>query len=212
LLLAALEPQEGTVNRTLLYVAAVVGLSACDDPLQPNQSVASSAAAGPTQSISNGPSTLPNVFRFEGMVGGAAFVDPRTDLVAFDGLPENPADLVECGGSEEILNLAEFQISGLLSEVFHLLARAEENIHVYQLSTFVDLCTSVPLAQGRGRLTINDNDAAVSGTRTNSFGARLVGPVALARGGSAHLSAHTRFLIKEDGTFVVASQAVHMSQ
>jgi hypothetical protein len=166
----------------------------------------------PQFNFSNGPSNLPNVFRFEGTVGGAAVVDPRTDLVAFDGLPENPADLAECGGTDEILNLADFQISGDLSGVFHLLAQAELNIHVYRLSTFIDICASEPLAQGTGRLIIDDNDAGVSGTRTNSFGHRLNGPVTLAGGGDAHLAAHSRFQIMKDGTFHHVSSGVTLSR
>jgi hypothetical protein len=166
----------------------------------------------PQFNFSNGPSNLPNVFRFEGTVGGTAVVDSRTDFVGIDGLPQNPADLAECGGTDEILNLADFQVSGDLSGVFHLLAQAELNIQVYQLSTFVDICTSEPIAQGTGRLIINDNDAAVSGTRTNSFGYRLNGAVALADGSAAHLAAHSRFLIKEDGTFVHANSRVNLSR
>ena len=92
-----------------------------------------------------------------------------------------------------------------------MLAQAEENIHVYRLSTFVDICTSEPIAQGSGRLIINDNDAAVSGTGTNSFGARLVGPVTLAGGGTAHLTAENRLLIHPDGTFRLVSSSVHLS-
>lgn len=165
----------------------------------------------PALNYSNGPSNLPNVFRFEGIVGGALVFDPETDLIAIDGLPDNPADASICGGTEEIANLADFQVSGDLRDVFHVLAQSELNIHVYRLSTFESICTSEPIAQGRGRLIINDNDAGVSGTRTNSFGHRLNGPVTLAGGGTAHLAAHTRFLIQPDGTFVVVSEQVHLS-
>jgi hypothetical protein len=191
--------------------AAVAGvfLLGCTDTL-PTDSEPHIAA--PQFNYSNGPSSLPNVFRFEGIVGGAATVDARTDLVAFDGLPENPAELAFCEGTEEIFNLGDFQISGDLSGVFHLLAQAELNIHVYRLSTFVDLCTSVPLARGQGRLIINDNDAGVSGTRTNSFGYRLNGPVELVGGGAAHLAAESRFLIKKDGAFVLVSNRVNLSR
>jgi hypothetical protein len=180
---------------------------------------ADSPPSGPTSTTpaakfnySNGPSNLPNVFRFDGIVGGAVVVDPETDLIVIDGLPDNPADASICGGTEEIANLADFQVSGDLTGVFHVLAQSELNIHVYRLSTFVDICTSEPIAQGTGRLIINDNDAAVSGTRTNSFGHRLTGTVTLAGGGTAHLSAHTRFLIQQDGTFVVVSMEVRLSQ
>jgi hypothetical protein len=162
--------------------------------------------------ISNGPADLPNVFRFEGVVGGGVFADSRTDLLVIDGLPEDPTELDICGGTEGILNLADFQVSGALREVFQLLAQAEENIHVYQLSTFVDICTSEPMAQGAGRLILNDNDAAVSGTRTNSFGARLNGPVTLAAGGTAQLAAEVRFLIEQDGTFSEVSSMVQLSR
>jgi hypothetical protein len=165
----------------------------------------------PGFNYSNGPSNLPNVFRFDGIVGGALVFDPETDLIAIDGLPDNPGDASICGGTEEIANLANFQVSGDLSGVFHVLAQSELNIHVYRLSTFESICTSEPIAQGRGRLIINDNDAAVSGTRTNSFGHRLIGPVTLADGSTAQLAAHSRFLIKQDGSFEVASQKVQLS-
>ena len=166
----------------------------------------------PQHNFSNGPSNLPNVFRFEGIVGGAVVVDPERDLIVIDGLPDNPADASICGGTEEIANLADFQVSGDLTGVFHVLAQSELNIHVYQLSTFVDICTSEPLAQGSGRLIINDNDAGVSGTRTNSFGHRLAGTVTLADGSTAHLASHTRFLIGPDGTFRVVSSGVQLSR
>jgi hypothetical protein len=185
----------------------MLAVGCADVPITGVMSEASPRSAG----LGNGPSELPNVFRFEGMVGGAVIVDPKTDLIAIDGLPENPAELAECGGTSEILNLGDFQVSGDLSGVFHLLARAELNIHVYRLSTFVDICTSPPLARGTGRLTINDNDAGVSGTRTNSFGHRLNGRVTLAGGGSAHLAAHARLQIHPDGTFREVNSGVTLS-
>jgi hypothetical protein len=176
------------------------------DPVRPPE------APAPQLGVANAPSSLPNVFRFEGTVGGAVVTDPRTDLVVIDGLPEDVADLEVCGGDDEIFNLADVQVSGDLTGVFHLLAQAELNIHVYRLSTFVDICTSDPLARGKGRLIIEDNDAGVSGSRTNSFGHRLEGPVTLADGGKAQLAAHLRFLIKTDGTFVPVSGGVVLSR
>ena len=180
-------------------------------------SCADGMTTGPTErdaalNYSNGPSNLPNVFRFEGIVGGALVFDSETDLIAIDGLPDNPADASICGGTEEIANLADFQVSGDLSGVLHLLAQSELNIHVYRLSTFESICTSEPIAQGSGRLIINDNDATVSGTRTNSFGHRLVGTVTLTDGSTAQVAANSRLLIKQDGSFVVVSQQVHLSR
>jgi hypothetical protein len=188
-------------------IFAILALGCADSPptgLTPHATV-------PQSTFANGPSSLPNVFRFEGTVGGATVVDLGTDLVAIDGLPENPASLAECGGTDEILNLADFQVTGNLTGLFHLLAQAELNIHVYRLSTFVDICTSAPIAQGTGRLIINDNDAGVSGSRTNTFGHRLSGPVTLAGGGTGHLSAHSRFQIKKDGTFRHVTSGVTLS-
>jgi hypothetical protein len=193
-----------------LPVAVLLGLLApgCVDNLPTGSDT---SPPEPGFNYSNGPSNLPNVFRFEGVVGGAAVVDPGSDLVAIDGLPVNPAALAVCGGTDEIFNLADFQVSGDLRGVFHLLAQAELNVHVYRLSTFVDICTSQPLAQGRGRLIINDNDAGVSGTRTNSFGHRLNARVTLAEGGTAHLAVHTRFHIKKDGSFLLVTSGVTLS-
>ena len=198
-------------SRNSHHLAAVVlGAMALGCASEPTGG--SGSAGNPAQyNYSNGPSNLPNVFRFEGIVGGATFVDERNDLLVIDGLPDNPADATICGGNQEIANLAEFQVSGAIQEVFHALAQAEENIHVYRLSTFVDICTSEPIAQGSGRLIINDNDAAVSGTRANTFGARLAGPVTLADGGTAHLLAEIRFLIELDGTFRLVSSSVQLS-
>jgi hypothetical protein len=202
-----LEPQ--LVLATLL---AVLTPGCTGSESWPTDTARPQVTLGPQLEVGSTPSSLPNVFRFEGIVGGAAVVDPRTDLVVFDGLPENPADLTVCGGVDEIFNLADFQVTGDLTSVFHLLAQAELNIHVYRLSTFVDICTSDPMAQGRGRLIIEDNDAGVSGSRTNSFGHRLEGPVTLADGGRAQLAAHSRFLIKTDGTFLHVSSGVVLSR
>jgi hypothetical protein len=176
------------------------------------------SSSGPTPgedsafNYSNAPGSLANVFRFPGIVGGAAFVDAATDLVAFDGLPANPADATICGGTEEIASLADFQVTGDLREVYQALIQAEENIHVYQLSSFEDICTSEPIAQGTGSLTINDNDLTGSGTRANTFGGRLVGSVTLAAGGTAHLTAEVRFVVEPDGTFRQVSSKVVLSQ
>lgn len=151
----------------------------------------------PVLDFTNGPSDLANVFRFEDQLL-FAIGDAETDLLVWYGLTENPADLIECGGTEGF-DLASFQIVGDLTGVFKFLAKGEGHLHVYQLSTFTDFCTSVPLGQGTGRIILNDNDLDVSGTGTNSFGGRINGRVTLAAGGTAHVIGEFRFLIGKDG-------------
>jgi hypothetical protein len=163
-------------------------------------------------SFSNAP-LFPNVIRFESGIGGGFIADPTTDLLVFAGLPENPADAVDCGGTDPG-DQGSFQIVGLESraQALKLLAKGNVHLHVYQLSTFDNFCTSTPIAQGTGRLVVNDNDIAVSGTRVNSFGASITGSVTLTDGSIAGLSAHIHTLIYPDGSEVVTANAVSLSR
>ena len=164
-------------------------------------------APAPAFDFTNGPAELPNVIRLEEQGGVGVIFDAERDLLLFVGLPEDPTDAVDCGGTEPFATNS-VQIIGLLQEVLMVLVKSEPNLHVYQASTFTDFCTSEPIAVGQGRLVVTDNDILVSGTRTNSFGANVTGQVALASGGTATVSAHARFVIHPDGTFTVASEQV----
>jgi hypothetical protein len=189
---------------------SVLGLACADHPLtgppvrDPLQ---------PQFNISNGPPVLPNVIRFETGVGGGAIADTHTDLIVVAGLPENPADAFDCGGGEPG-DAGTIQIVGGQgrTDALKALVQADVHLHVYQLSTFVDFCTSEPIAQGTGRLIVNDNDIAVSGTRVNSFGASLTGSVTLASGETAQLSSHVRSLIFPNGTFREVTSTVRLSR
>jgi hypothetical protein len=152
---------------------------------------------------------MPNVFRFEDQLV-FAMGDSETDLLIWYGLPDNPADAIECGGTEPF-DLAAFKIVGDPTGALKLLAKGEGNLHVYQLSTFTDFCTSTPLGQGTGRIILNDNDLDVSGTGTNSFGGRINGTVIPADGGTAHVIGHFRFLIGQDGVLRQVVNAVRMT-
>jgi hypothetical protein len=167
----------------------------------------------PEFNISNGPPVLPNVIRFEVGVGGGAIADPETDLLVVAGLPENPADAFDCGGTEPG-DAGTIQIVGGQgrTDALKALVQADVHLHVYQLSTFVDFCTSSPIGQGTGRLVVNDNDITVSGTRVNSFGASITGRVSLAGGGTARLSSHIRSLIFPDGTVRQVTSTVRLSR
>ena len=164
----------------------------------------------PQFDFTNGPGELPNVIRFEEEGGVGVIYDSETDLLLLVGLPENPADAFDCGGTEPF-DQNTVQVVGILREVFKVLLKSDVHLHVYQGATFDGFCSSVPLAQGTGRLILNDNDAAVSGTRANSFGASVNGSVMLESGGTAQVSAHVRFLIHQDGTFEEIISQVHMN-
>lgn len=198
------------IHRSQIAAAGILGTMALSCAETSPTGLASSSAA-PQSSFSNGPSTLANVFRFEGVVGGGFILDPETDLILFAGLPDDPADASVCGGTQDF-DLGDIQLVGLLREVVQALIHADVHLHVYQLSTFSDFCTDAALAQGSGRFILNDNDAGVSHSRMNSFGVRLNGPVTLATGGTAQLSAHARFLIDQDDTFRVATSDVRLSR
>lgn len=166
----------------------------------------------PQFDFANAPPELPNVIRFETGVGGGAIADAQTDLIVVAGLPENPADAFDCGGNDPG-DAGTIQIVGVggRSDALKALVKADVHLHVYQLSTFEDFCTSTPIAQGTGRLVVNDNDISVSGTRVNSFGASITGTVTFASGGTSSLSAHIRTLIFPDGTTREVTSNVSLS-
>jgi len=163
---------------------------------------APAAAAGP--GFLNGPSILPNVFRFEDETW-VGLGDDSTGLAAFAGLPADPAEI--CADSFH-LNVMAFQTVGQLQAVFHVLILGDDvNIVVYELSDLLpvtalsDLCNATPIAAGTGRLVYTDNDYDVSGTRTNSFGAEFHGTLQdLEHGGPVHLRAAYRAQFAKDGT------------
>lgn len=68
-----------------------------------------------------------------------------------------------------------------------------------------------PWAVGTARWTVNDNDLAVSGTRTNAFGERVRGKVVDAAGNIWHFSGHVRLVIDRDGEFRVVSEQFNLS-
>lgn len=193
-----------------LALAAVLGATALGCAETPPTTAEPTSSPLPSR-FSNGPSELANVFRFQGIVGGGFILDPDADLILWAGLPAHPGDASVCGGTEDF-DPGAVQLVGLLREVVQALIHADVHIHVYQLSTFSDFCTDVPLAQGVGRFILIDNDTGVSHTRMNSFGVRLNGPVTLASGGSARLSAHAQFLIDQDDTFTVATSQIQLGR
>jgi hypothetical protein len=143
---------------------------------------------------------FPNVVRFQDQFV-VSIQDPETDLYAFAGLPDDPAQSAFCGG-DEAFAILDFQDSGIRKGAIHSVGKgADVNLHVYQRSTFVSPCVSSPIAVGKGRVMYVDNDAFLTGDAGVSWGFRMGGHVSLVAGGSAHLLAHNHFLINPDGTF-----------
>ena len=142
---------------------------------------------------------LPNVVRFRNEF---LFLiqDRETDLLAIAGLPDNPKEVIECGGTEELhFAVADIQWVGVQSDVTKALARgADYNLDVYQLSSFRGVCESDPIAHGIGRVRYDENDVFRTGGRTDTYGFWISGPVTLTTGGAANLLAHGLYQITPD--------------
>lgn len=144
----------------------------------------------------------PNVQRFTAeFVFGIA--DSKTGLIAFAGLPDNPRDVVECGGTVELhFVVAEHQWVGFRQDIIKAIAKANDaNLDVYDLSTFTGVCGSDPIAHGTGRMAAHANDLFMTSDRAYLFGFSMQGTVTLATGGTAHLSADALEQISASGEF-----------
>jgi hypothetical protein len=197
-----------TRSSILVTVAASLILGACDEtaPAGPTEM----PGAGPALSFANAPST-PNVYRTEdAFVFGIPDVDRA--LLAWVGLPEDPTDAIECGGTLDF-DLVPIQNAGMLGEAFNVLALSREvHIHLYDLDTFTDTCVDTPLAVGTGRVTMTDNDALNAGPGANSFGPRVQGTVTyLSSGETARFAGQSLLLNMPDGSFRVAGSQIHLT-
>jgi hypothetical protein len=193
------------MKRSLALAPAIAALLlACSD------APGGSTPFAPEFNFLNGPSELPNVFRFEDQFVALIF-DPQTGLVALAGAPADPAAAVPCGGSEPFA-VVQFQDAGQIRAVIHsLVVGPEVNLHVYDLATFINPCVSTPIAQGTGRFMYTDNDVFVTGSGADAFGFRMHGEVTLTSGESAHLEAHNRFIIWPNGEFRRIYRQVRLS-
>jgi len=179
----------------LLLVTAVALACAVDSTAPPRQ-----LALQPSFTSQAPPAELPNVFRYS---GEALFgvIDPETDLWAFAGFPDDPTQLTDCGGPGAVFSTFYVQDAGQLRNVIHEIVKGDEvNIHVYRFSTFVDPCTSEPIARGKGSLLYHDSDLLVTGNGTDSFGVGIYGTVTLTSGQTAKLWARNLWHIYPDGT------------
>lgn len=198
------------MNRRLALAVLVSAIAVgCDSPSMPPTGLRPPFAE-PRFDFTNGPSSLPNVFRFNNRVF-FAWADFERNMAILVNSPTNdPSDLRACGGALRP-DFVSVQRVGLLQEVLHALRLAREvNILVFDPApaTFEDLCAATPIASGTGNLTSTDNDIFVTGNGANAFGFRAQGTVELATGGSARVTAVQQLLIKPDGTFEVLVSSV----
>lgn len=172
------------VASTLALLVSAVG---CE-----SSSPVEALEGSPQMSFSNGPSVLPNVFRFEGILV-VGVIDVEADLAAVAGVPADRSTHPACGGDAE--PTIAVQDAGQIQGVIHrLMSDGDVPIGVYRWSTFSGYCVTEPLAHGTGRITSTDNDLTFSGTRTNSWGYNIGGDVTvLETGESQRLNAHARF-------------------
>ncbi|MGH7550248.1 MAG: hypothetical protein ACREK3_05775 [Gemmatimonadota bacterium] len=168
--------------------------------------------------FTNGPSALPNVVRFEDRLFFIVQF-PAEDLLLAIGVPEDPADLPLCGGSETPGELVPVQDAGQLQEVIKRLVLASDvTLHVWDLSDFFAapsprLCNAPLFAQGTADLRNTDNDLFFLGgtNNANSFGASIRrGLVEDAAGTAYRLTASWRFINLPDGTFKIAQQHINL--
>lgn len=158
------------------------------------------AVASPQYLYTNGPIT-PNVYRTaEGFVYG--LTDSETGLLALIGLPTDPTADVGCGGDQE-LPLVPLQAAGWEQEVLKVLAAAKEiTIHVYDLNTFEDTCSSPLIAAGTGHAVYTDNDFFNTGTGGNAYGLNIEGILTLVPGGEpVRVQGTVRSTNLPDGSF-----------
>jgi hypothetical protein len=192
----------------VLVSAIAVG---CDSPSMPPTGPRPPFAE-PRFDFTNGPSSLPNVFRLNNRIF-FAWPDFDRNMAVLINTPADPSDLLACGGAVRP-DFVSVQRVGLLQEVLHVLRLAREvNILVFDPApaTFEDLCEATPIASGTGNLTSSDNDLFLTGNGANAFGFRAQGTVELASGGSARVTAVQQLLIKPDGTFEVLVSSVILS-
>lgn len=194
----------------LLAMLTTVALLACTDA----PSAIRSIPAAPSYDFLNGPAEPgPMIFR----TGDDGFFllfnsDRGSNLVDLIRLPGAQPDLVPCGGTEALDQVAlqlVFHGSGAINQVMK--GRAV-GAFVYERRSFLTelrahgLCAAiasqVPLAQGTADFTAHDNDTFFSGTHADAFGWSAVGLVTAANGAQLRLQDESHGVLAADGSLV----------
>ncbi len=192
--------------RRISFLFALAALaSACSETTSPD------ASLNPAQNVSLETGSA-EVYRDERTVL-IGIQDPAADLRLFIGLPADPRQLPQCGGTEGFDTML-YQEVGLSPEPVQVLARSGDvNVHVYRRSTYLGVCRTTPLAQGTGRLVYTDNDFYGSANpRNNSFGFSLHADVTFTAGGGGAVLARSQIVVGNDGTFNSLVNFIQLSQ
>jgi hypothetical protein len=172
--------------KSIGIIVVALALSACVDNTAP---VAAGSSPTVSYDFTNGPeSPAPLVFR---SAGGDFFIflndDRASHLVAVMRTPSASADIIPCGGSQN-LDPASLQMVFHNSGTINLLISGRDvHVWLYNRHDFLTalnaggLCnaldTQVPLYQGTSDFVSHDNDAFFSGVHTDSFGFSAHGTV-----------------------------------
>jgi hypothetical protein len=191
--------------RTLSVAACfsmAVFAAACSEPLAPNP------AEEVRFNFLNGPTELPNVFRFETRFP-VVVADLTRGLVVVTNFPEDPRTRPPCGGTNPA-DFAPIQEAGQITEVIKMLSNDQDaSLHVYNLADIpgaggffpnnAAFCTAMWIARGQGRMVYTDNDWTGSGPGSNTWRVQMTGQVVMEDGGaSAQLNASQHFMIRRE--------------
>ena len=193
-----------SLTLTIVLVCGALGLACNNDPTSTQPS------AGPTFRTANNPNG-PGAFviRFETTIV-ILFDDPESDLTVVAGLALDQRAAF-CAGGDVTFEPASERLVFRPDGSIHQLFKAKNVSLLLFDAAFVDICAVAPFAVGRGNFTGTDNDLAVSGNRTNSFGFRLRGRVAEGSGERHHLLAKFHALITRSGAFRTITSQIKLN-
>ncbi len=191
-----------------IAILCALSLTGCEQaPSGP--SALSVPAAAPRFDFLNGPPAPgPNVIRYADNTIGFFIDDVEANLIAIEGLPPDPRELIACGGTGDVATVAVQEV-GLLRDVIHRHVRGDDvPIHLFSLSGFDGdilglICNGTPIATGSGRLVVTENP--------NSAGYHMNGTVTdVATGGLLRLTAFARQMILPDGALRIMTTYVRL--
>lgn len=162
--------------------------SACADPVSPSRASTFLPAPG----ISQAPSELPHILRFEGRII-AGWPDLRRNTAIIIGAPADPAQSRLCGGTERNQFMPIQFVGDLEAVVKQLLQSQDARVLVYdELAETLEeaLCTMTPAGSGVGLYLRSDNDFfGTGGHRANGFSEHVAASLVMADGSKGHVAA-----------------------
>ncbi len=198
------------MRRLASAVLLAVSVTACGEDAAPARSTPTAASL----TFTNGPDDPGPIVR---TAGGDFFLlfntDRATGLASLIRLPGAQADLIPCGGTQD-LEPADLQLvfheSGAINQ---LLMGRDATAYVYLRGPFNKalleggLCfaieTQVSIAQGPVSFVAHDNDTFFSGTHANAFGWSATGTVvSAADGATLRFHSESHGVVASDGSLL----------